>query len=94
MRAALGAGRLRVVRQFLAEGLVLSMVGGAAGLLLARWGIALMLRLGPQAVPRLAETDDGWARARVHVRGVARHGLALRAGAGPLVLANAGCIAC
>ncbi|HEV3201820.1 MAG TPA: ABC transporter permease [Bryobacteraceae bacterium] len=56
MRAALGAERLRVVWQFLAEGVVLAVLGGALGLLLARWGIVLMLRLGPQAVPRLAET--------------------------------------
>jgi putative ABC transport system permease protein len=60
VRAALGAGRMRVVWQFLAEGVVLSVLGSAMGLLLARWGIALMLRSGPQAVPRLAETSmDG-----------------------------------
>ncbi len=56
VRAALGAGRMRLVCQSLSEGVVLSLIGGAAGLALAHWGIALMIRLGPQAVPRLADT--------------------------------------
>jgi putative ABC transport system permease protein len=56
IRAAIGAGGARVMRQFLAEGMVLALFGGAAGLLVARGAIAMMARFGAQAVPRLAET--------------------------------------
>jgi putative ABC transport system permease protein len=53
IRAAVGAGRLRMITQFLTEGLVLVLAGGAAGLLVARWAIALLAGFGPKAVPRL-----------------------------------------
>jgi len=56
IRTAVGAGRGRVLRQFVVESLILAMIGGAAGLLVARAGLAAMLRLIPQAVPRLSET--------------------------------------
>jgi putative ABC transport system permease protein len=55
IRVSIGAGRIRVFRQFLAETTVLAMLGGIGGLLLARWAITALVRLAPQAIPRLEE---------------------------------------
>ncbi len=55
IRTALGADRGRLVRQLLIESLVLALVGGSLGLLVAYWGSDLLLKLAPQDIPRLNE---------------------------------------
>lgn len=55
IRAALGAGRIRIVRQLLAEGFLFAFAGAVAGLLLAGWGIDVLRVLDPRDIPRLEE---------------------------------------
>jgi predicted permease len=55
VRAALGAGRGRILRQFFAEGLVLTTLGAILGLAFAYWGLKAILRANPDSIPRSAE---------------------------------------
>lgn len=60
IRAALGAGRARVIRQLLAESVLQSFAGGVAGLALAWCAIRMVVGISPYAIPRLSETTiDG-----------------------------------
>ena len=60
IRAAMGGGRRRLVRQMLTESLMLAVLGGMVGLSLAVWGNRMLVTLIPASVPRGAETSiDG-----------------------------------
>jgi putative ABC transport system permease protein len=60
IRAAIGAGRARLMRQLLTENLVLAALGGGAGGLLAQWGSRALVAAEPMPIPRLAETTFDW----------------------------------
>ena len=57
IRAALGAGRGRLVRQFLTEAFLLSVAGGGLGVIAAFWGVDTLVALAPPNVPRLQDVS-------------------------------------
>ncbi|MGH9842139.1 MAG: ABC transporter permease, partial [Blastocatellia bacterium] len=56
IRQSLGASRFRLVRQALTESLLLALIGGAAGTVLAAWSLELLVKLSPHNIPRLGES--------------------------------------
>src|SRR4029453_19341142 len=58
--AAIGGNRWRIIRQLVAESIVLAAIGGAAGLLLAQFGIDALIQLSPDGLPRATSVSlDG-----------------------------------
>ena len=60
VRAALGAGRTRMLRQFIAEGLVIAVLGGVLGGAIAALGLQGLLQAYPDSVPRSADVTLDW----------------------------------
>lgn len=59
-RAALGAGRLRLVRQFLAESLLLSVAGALLGMFVAHWGTTTLVTVMAGRIPRIHDVTLDW----------------------------------
>jgi putative ABC transport system permease protein len=55
IRVAIGAGRVRLARQLLTENVVIAVIGGALGLVLAGWCLRTLILIGPRDIPRLSE---------------------------------------
>jgi putative ABC transport system permease protein len=64
IRMALGAGRMRLIRQLLTESTLLALMAGGLGLFIASWGIRALIRFSPPNLPHLDSIAvDGWVLA-------------------------------
>ena len=82
VRAALGAGRARLVRQLITEAMVLGLVGGVLGLMLAYWGTEALIAARPADMPRLDEIGLDGTVALFTLGAALLTGLVVRHGAG------------
>ena len=82
VRTALGAGRCRVIAQFLTENLLLAAMGAAAGLLLAMWGTRALVALSPAQIPRVDMVAIDAPRGAVSAGSYGADGAGVWAGAG------------
>ena len=85
VRIAVGASRWRVVGHLLAESVLISIAGGAAGLVLAAFSVPVLLALVGPTLPRADTVAVDWRVVAVHVRPGAADRRRLRAGAGAAV---------
>ncbi len=85
VRTALGASRPRIVGHVLGEAVVLGVVGGAAGIVVARMLVSALLAVGPADLPRVAEIGIGWSAAAFTL--LAALGAAVLIGLAPAVQA-------
>ena len=78
IRAALGAGRMRIARELLIESVSLGLLGGVIAIGVAFAGLRLLVAIGPADLPRLSEISLDCALARFHSRSLGSFGIAVR----------------